>query len=244
MRRADRLFQIVQHIRARQVTTATWLAEKLEVSERTIYRDIQDLIASGVPVEGEAGVGYIMRRGFDLPPMMFSEEEITALSLGARIVQSWADRDLANAAQQALDKIQLVLPEPLSHKIQSTPLFSPMVRIPAELADLLVELRLAINEKIKIKIDYQRADGKKSQRLICPLGLFFWGQVWTLGAWCEKRDTFRSFRVDRICSLTMDSDTFKLEDERTLDNFLKFVCKEQEDKYGIMPSKDSFSSFS
>jgi len=233
MRRADRLFQIVQYIRSRNVTTASWLAEVLEVSERTVYRDIQDLIVSGVPLEGEAGIGYIMRRGFDLPPLMFSEDEITALSLGARIVQSWADRDLAKAAQQALDKIQLVLPETLSNNIESTPLFSPMVRISTEIADLLSNIRQAIHQQHKIKIDYQRVDGQKSHRVLCPLGLFFWGQVWTLGAWCEKRNTFRCFRVDRIHSLELSKDSFELEDERTISKFFEFIQKEKVEKYDI-----------
>jgi predicted DNA-binding transcriptional regulator YafY len=98
MRRADRLFEIIQFMRQRQLTRARDLAEKLEVSERTIYRDIADLMASGVPIEGEAGIGYVLRAGYDLPPLMFKEAEIEALVLGARIVQSWADKELAEAA--------------------------------------------------------------------------------------------------------------------------------------------------
>lgn len=225
MRRADRLFQIIQYIRSRQVTTACWLAERLEVSERTIYRDIQDLIISGVPIEGEAGVGYIMRKGFDFPPLMFSADEIAALCLGARLVQSWADRDLASAAQQALNKIQYSLPDGLRNEISSTPLFSPMVRIPPEVADLLAGLRLAINKRMKTEIIYQRADGEISRRVICPLGLFFWGKVWTLGAWCEKRNMFRNFRVDRIQFLTRLADSFALENERSLEKFFEFIKK-------------------
>ena len=100
MRRADRLFQIIQLLRNRRVTTARWLADVLEVSERTVYRDIQDLMVSGVPIEGEAGIGYVLKKSFDLPPLMFSREEIAALTLGARIVKSWADPQLAKAADQ------------------------------------------------------------------------------------------------------------------------------------------------
>ena len=106
MRRADRLFRIVQRLRRRGATTAAQLAEALEVSERTIYRDVRDLVLSGVPIQGEAGVGYALPRDFDLPPLMFSEEEIEALVLGARIVQAWGDKRLARAAEEALSKIE------------------------------------------------------------------------------------------------------------------------------------------
>ena len=243
MRRADRLFQIVQYVRSRKVTTAKWLSETLEVSERTIYRDIQDLIVSGVPVEGEAGVGYVMNKGFDLPPLMFSEEEIMALSLGARILQSWADRELASAAQRALDKIQIVLPDQLSHKIESTPLYSPMVRIRPEIADLLGRVRQSIDQQLKIEIRYERADGDKSHRIICPLGLFFWGQVWTLGAWCEKRNTFRNFRVDRIFQLNDTGRSFELDPMKNLNSYFDFIRKEQVVKTGFKAPKTECESF-
>ncbi len=134
MRRADRLFQIVQFLRSRRVTTARWLAERLEVSERTIYRDVRDLLASGVPIDGEAGIGYAIRRGFDLPPLMFSREELDALAFGARIVESWADPALATAARSVLSKVQTVLPDNLKNGIDAATLFSPMVRIQPEVA--------------------------------------------------------------------------------------------------------------
>src|SRR2546422_7203835 len=110
MRRADRLFRIVQRLRRRGATTARQLAEALEVSERTVYRDIRDLLVSGVPIRGEAGVGYALDRSYELPPLMFDEEEIEALVLGARIVRAWADKKLARAAEEALQKIETVLP--------------------------------------------------------------------------------------------------------------------------------------
>src|SRR3546814_14178197 len=106
MRRADRLFQIIQELRRRKLVTARQLAEALEVSERTIYRDIKDLAGSGVPIEGEAGVGYVLQRGYDLPPLMFTEEEIEALVLGARIIESWADAPLARAAAHLVAKAE------------------------------------------------------------------------------------------------------------------------------------------
>ena len=201
MRRADRLFQIIQFLRTRRVTTALWLAERLEVSERTIYRDIKDLILSGVNIEGEAGVGYVVRQGFDLPPLMFTEDEISALTLGARIVESWADTSLATAAQSALSKIESALPEALKEQLNNTLLFSPLTRITPEISSTLAEIRQAADNKRKVSLQYSRADGKASERIIWPLGLFFWGSVWTIGAWCEMRNDFRIFRLDRIDSL-------------------------------------------
>ena len=117
MRRADRLFQIIQFLRTRRVTTAAWLAERLEVSERTIYRDIKDLVTSGVDIEGEAGIGYVVRRGFDLPPLMFNAEEVSALVLGARMVNSCADISLATAADSVLSKIETVLPDKMKNSL-------------------------------------------------------------------------------------------------------------------------------
>ncbi len=208
MRRADRLFQIVQFLRTRRVTTARWLAERLEVSERTIYRDIQDLLANAVPIEGEAGVGYVIRKGYDLPPLMFTPEELSALALGASIVDSWADVALSTAAQSALSKIESSLPSALKGRLADQRLFSPMQRLSAEAAYNMAELRRAMDERAKLRIRYKRLDGVDSERVIWPLGLFFWGQVWTLGAWCEKRRSLRNFRMDRIHSLQWLEQTY------------------------------------
>lgn len=132
MRRADRLFQIIQTLRRRRVVTAAYLAEELEVSERTIYRDMRDLSLSGVPIQGEAGVGYALPAGFDLPPLMFTEEELEALVLGARMVESWGDPKLATAARQALNKVEVVLPERLRLQGAEPPLFAPARRLATE----------------------------------------------------------------------------------------------------------------
>src|SRR5947209_20043905 len=125
MRRADRLFRIVQRLRRRGATTARQLADALEVSERTVYRDIRDLTTSGVPIQGEAGVGYALDRSFDLPPLMFDETEIEALVLGARIVKAWADPQLAGAAEEALRKIESILPPRLRERLSEAALFAP-----------------------------------------------------------------------------------------------------------------------
>jgi predicted DNA-binding transcriptional regulator YafY len=216
VRRADRLFQIVQRLRRRGVTTARHLAETLEVSERTIYRDVQDLIASGVPILGEAGVGYALPRGYDLPPLMFTEAELEAILLGARIVQAWADAELARAADDALAKIETVLPPRLRERIPDATLFAPRLGQRAARAAGLGELRGAVKARHKVRFAYRDAGGKPSARTVWPLGLFYWGQTWSLGAWCELRDGFRNFRLDRIAELAVLEDTYPVERGKTL----------------------------
>lgn len=230
MRRADRLFEIIQWLRSRRVTTARWLAQRLEVSERTIYRDIRDMMTSGVPIEGEAGVGYALRKGFDLPPLMFNQEELAALSLGARIVRSWADPQLADAAERVLSKIAVVLPEDLKDRIEHASLYSPMVRLNPEVAGVLAGLRLAIDRRHKVRFDYRREDGQPSQRTVWPLGLFFWGTVWTLGGWCELRDSFRNFRLDRIGVLDISDDRYPVMEGRTLQDLIGECRAQTEEK--------------
>ena len=221
MRRADRLFQIIQFLRTRRVTTAQWLAERLEVSERTIYRDIKDLILSGVNIEGEAGIGYVVRKGFDLPPLMFSEDEITALTLGARLVESWADASIATAAQSALSKIETVLPDDIKSSLGNTLLFSPFTRITPEISTTMAEVRFAADKRRKISLQYNDAKRNSSDRIIWPLGMFFWGSVWTIGAWCELRDDFRVFRLDRIKSLCVLDENYPQEKGKSLQNLIE-----------------------
>jgi len=201
MRRADRLFQIIQYLQGRKLVTAKQLAERLEVSERTVYRDVQDLMLSGVPIEGEAGVGYMLRAGFHLPPLMFSPEEMEALITGARLVKAWAGDKLAEAAEQALAKIEHVLPPKLKQEIGDTRLFAPGFHAYARHTAQMDALRVAINKRQVLKIAYLKEDGQASERAIRPLGLFFWGAVWTLAAWCELRNDYRNFRIDRIQKL-------------------------------------------
>ncbi|MEB8431254.1 YafY family protein [Cocleimonas sp. KMM 6892] len=226
MRRADRLFQIVQFLRTRRVTTAAWLAERLEVSERTIYRDIKDLMLSGVNIEGEAGIGYVVRRGFDLPPLMFTKEEISALTLGARLVDSWADPELATAAQSVLSKIETVLPADLKSSLDETKMFSPYMRIHPKVASMMTQVRKAADNRFKLNMQYTRADGKASERTIWPLGLFFWGSIWTIGAWCELRQEFRVFRLDRIQVLRVLTDSYPHEKGKTLEDMIEHEKKQ------------------
>ncbi|HET8869661.1 MAG TPA: HTH domain-containing protein, partial [Aquabacterium sp.] len=157
MRRADRLFQIVQLIRGRRLSTATWLAARLEVSERTIYRDVADLQAQGVPIEGEAGVGYRMGKGFELPPLMFSVEEAQALVASVRMSQVWQDPALAQASQMALGKILSVLPASARAAAQAMPVYAPPTGLDPAVQKALAGLRDAAHQRHRVRLDYQDA---------------------------------------------------------------------------------------
>ena len=219
MRRADRLFQIVQYLRDGRLTTAATLAEKLEVSERTIYRDIADLIGTGVPIDGEAGVGYIMREGYDVPPLMFTRSEIVALTAGARLIRAWGGTAMAEAAEEALVKIRAVLPEDARSSAAKVQVHAfQMPELDAETRRRLDILEASVETHTKLDIAYATEDGTPSNRTIRPLGLWFWGKVWTLVAWCELRNDFRMFRADRI-STTKDAGHFKQERGKRLSDF-------------------------
>jgi predicted DNA-binding transcriptional regulator YafY len=208
MRRADRLFQIIQILRRGQLTTARALADELEVSSRTIYRDVADLIGSGVPVEGAAGAGYLLRDGYDLPPLMFSPTELEALVLGARIVASWADAELGRAAHDVLAKVEAVLPEPLRARFTKMPLLAPgdHAEVPRKVD--LAALRKMIRDRRKLELDYYDAAGQMTRR-----------RVWLLAAWCELRQDFRMFRVDRMAEATFLDVTFEPTRGRTLEDY-------------------------
>ena len=221
MRRADRLFEIIQHLRRRKLVRASDLAAELEVSERTIYRDIRDLIASGVPIEGEAGVGYVMRAGFDLPPLMFSETEIEALMLGARIVESWADDELADAAADVIAKVEAVVPERLRTVMQNTSLLAPSEHFSRPVEFDLADLRAAIRDRRKVSFGYADGLGDETHRTVRPLSLAYFGAVWMLASWCELREDFRTFRLDRMNRFEILETTFRNEKGKTLKEFLE-----------------------
>ena len=222
MRRADRLFRLVQLLRARRFATARSLAEALEVSDRTVYRDVRDLTLSGVPIEGEAGVGYVLRRDFDLPPLMFDYEEIEALTAGARMVQAWSSPKLARAAQAALDKIAAALPTEKRIAMERTRLFAPSFHVDPALGKVLDTMREAIVETRRLAFAYKDEGGKASERSVRPLGLYFWGERWTLAAWCEMRVGFRNFRLDRVSGVDVGS-RFPEEAGKRLEDFLRSV---------------------
>lgn len=198
MRRADRLFQIVQLLRNRRLTTASELAAELEISTRTVYRDVQDLIESGVPIEGEAGVGYRLQKGFELKPMTFTVEELQALVLGARLVEAWADKDMGVAVRGAMSKVEAVLPEPLQVAMLRTALFGPPNQRRSDANAQLPRLRRALANEQWLRLRYCDAKGNETERSIVPLGLYFWGPSWLLAAYCWLRNGYRSFRVDRV----------------------------------------------
>ncbi|MCL4764668.1 MAG: YafY family transcriptional regulator [Hyphomicrobiaceae bacterium] len=221
MRRADRLFEIIQLMRRKAPVRARDLGAALEVSERTIYRDIQDLIASGVPIEGEAGIGYVMKAGFDLPPLMFKEQEIEALVLGARIVESWADAELAEAASNAIAKIEAVIPDRLRGFMANTALLAPAHRYMEPIRFDLARLRHALRGQLKVHFRYSDFAARETVRTVRPLSLAYFGPVWLLAAWCELRDDFRTFRLDRIDALEVLPDRFRSDPGKTLHDFLK-----------------------
>ena len=216
MRRADRLFHIIQLIRGRRLTTAAYLAQRLEVSERTIYRDIADLQFQGVPIEGEAGVGYRLGAGFDLPPMMFTQDEAKALVASVRMAQVWLDPAMSQGAQDALGKILSVLPAEARVAAEALAVYAPSGGLPAAAQRTLQTLREAVHERRKVFINYRDVADKASERTLRPLGCFYWGKVWTLAAWCEQRNDFRSFRVDRVTYVRRLDEQFRDEPGRTL----------------------------
>lgn len=201
MRRADRLFRIVQMLRSGRLKTARALAERLQVSERTIYRDVRDLQLAGQPIEGEAGVGYTLRRDFDLPPLMFTPEELTALVLGARLVKAWGGAESVAAAGSALARIEAVLPPELAARLDAIALYAPGFQMSAAQRRLLDRLHEACLRRMVLRFSYTRLgeDATRAElRTVRPLALAFWSGVWTLAAWCETRCDFRNFRIDRI----------------------------------------------
>ena len=227
MRRADRLFQLVQILRRDRFSTAARLAEELQVSERTIYRDIQDLARCGVPVQGEAGVGYRVPSRFELPPLMLAVEELEALVMGARMVAAWADPALKEASDSLLRKVEAVLPEGLP-RLRRMPLLVPDLHVPPTAAAHLGELRRAIRESRRIRLSYVDRHGASSERVVRPLGLAFWGDRWALAAWCELRGDFREFRPDRIRELAVLEDGFTAGPGETLEDYLELQRREME----------------
>ncbi|WP_372572452.1 helix-turn-helix transcriptional regulator [Ruegeria jejuensis] len=220
MRRTDRLFDIIQILRDGKLHRAQDIAERLEVSVRTIYRDMDTLAASGIPIEGERGVGYMVREAITLPPLTLTAEELEALNLGMAIVAEAADPDLRAAAESLADKIDAVLPtevisEADTWKFAVYP-FADAARGFAHMAPL----RAAIKSRQKLDLTYRRIDGTLTHRKIRPLHMEYWGRVWTLTAWCETRDDFRVFRVDLIEEMTPLPELFVDEPGKRLSDYV------------------------
>lgn len=223
MRRADRLFQLVQLIRGRRLSTAAFLAQRLEVSERTVYRDIADLQHQGVPIEGEAGVGYRLGPGFELPPLMFTQDEASALVAAARLAQSWVDPALACDIEAGLGKILSVLPPAMRVSAEALALYAPALGLDDTLRARLQTLREAVQSHNKLLLHYRDVSGDASERTVRPLGCFYWGKVWTLSTWCELRNDFRGFRLDRMDAIKVLPERFRDEPGKTLADLLRQV---------------------
>ncbi|WP_075218169.1 helix-turn-helix transcriptional regulator [Mongoliimonas terrestris] len=203
MSRAERLLALVQALRRRRrPVSGADLAEELQVSLRTIYRDVQALVAQGAPIEGEAGVGFVLKPGFLLPPLMFTDDELEALVLGAQMASSRADARLARAATDALAKIAAVLPRDLADRMEENGLLVAMSR--PEIADTvdLALLRTAIRNETKLRFTYVNEQGVRTTRTVWPVALAFYDRVRVLTAWCELRGAYRHFRADRITEAT------------------------------------------
>jgi predicted DNA-binding transcriptional regulator YafY len=223
MRRADRLFQIVQHLRARRLTTAAQLAEYLSVSERTIYRDVRDLSLSSIPVKGEAGVGYCLDHSFELTALMFTPEEVESVVVGLRMAKAFGGPRLRAAAVPALDKVILALPKNRRAEVDRPQMYASSFNSHRSTDELLESIRSAIDERAVIKLKYADDQNRESERTVRPLALHFWGSVWTSTAWCNTREDFRNFRLDRLRSCIRTGDSFVDEPGKTLDDFLNSV---------------------
>ncbi len=223
MRRTDRLFELIQILRDGRLHRGQDLAERLGVSLRTLYRDMDTLVASGIPVEGERGLGYMMTAPITLPPLNLTLAELEALHLGLSVVEKAADEDMRRAAETLSRKIDAVLPEDRTAPANG---WGFAVYPFAEAARGFVHmapLRAAIRTRRKADITYLSLDGEETSRRIRPLQMEYWGRVWTLTAWCELREAFRVFRVDRIRTLDIADESFEEEPGKTLGDYLAQV---------------------
>lgn len=227
-RRADRLFQIVQILRGRRLTTAALLAERLEVSERTIYRDIRDLSLSGVPVEGEAGIGYRLIAGFDLPPLMLTHRESEALMVAIRLLKTWGGDSLSRELESAQEKVLAILPEESRRRAEQTRIFAPDFGTQPHSRTAFDLIHQAVSAQQVLALHYRDEAGHLSWRDVQPLGMFFWAEHWLLIAWCERREDYRCFRVDRCLQITPLDRRFREDANRSLRDFLRKVqCEDR-----------------
>jgi predicted DNA-binding transcriptional regulator YafY len=215
MRRADRLFDIIQRLRvARRPVTAAMLAAELEVNQRTVYRDIATLQARRVPIDGEAGIGYVLRKGFELPPLMFTADEIEAIGVGARMVRRLRDPTLQEAAESVLAKVTVALPERLRAHVADAPIFVSDGYAAEACGVDLADLRGAIRDSRKLHIAYVDEGGRRTRRTIWPIAMAYYVDVTLVGAWCELRADYRNFRVERIEASRILDEHFDQDDGR------------------------------
>ncbi|MCC2616786.1 YafY family transcriptional regulator [Aestuariibacter halophilus] len=228
MRKAERLNEIVHYLRRmHQAVTAEVLAHAFEVSPRTIYRDIQDLIDGGTPITGEAGVGYVIDKQYHLPPIMFDADEIEAIALGIGMVSNWTDESFAQKAQSAYRKIQATLSAPMIHELTQISTFSAPshYKIPWQVS--FTEVRECIRRKQRVSMAYLDLNEQLTRRTVRPLALISFSPVWLLASWCELRQDFRNFRLDRISDFTRLNERFSDEKDKSLATYLKRVEQKQ-----------------
>ncbi len=223
MRRTDRLFELIQILRDGRLHKAEDLARALAVSQRTIYRDMETLQTSGIPVEGERGVGYMMTAPITLPPLNLTLNELEALHLGMAVVSEAADEELQSAAKSLASKIDAVLPEDRAAPPNGWGFAVYPFADAAQGFRHMPPLRAAIRARQKLHLSYTALDGAGSTRTIWPLQLEYWGRIWTLTAWCEMRNAFRVFRVDRINEIEGLPELFPDEDGKRLEDYLAQV---------------------
>jgi predicted DNA-binding transcriptional regulator YafY len=212
LRRADRLFDILRILRAaaRPVTAAS-IAEELEVTVRTVYRDVATLQARRIPIEGAAGIGYVLQRGFDLPPLMFTEDEAEAIAVGARMLARTGDPGLQKAAESVLSKVTLVVPDPLREYLNATPVYVSKSGAPVPARrDLPTTIRHAIRDNRKMRIAYQDENGRQTLRVIQPFAVAYYVEATLICAWCELRNDIRHFRTDRVVRADVLDEAFAL----------------------------------
>ena len=220
MRKSDRLFQLTNLLRRSQPVTAQQLADKLSVSVRSVYRYIDDLSVNGIPVYGEAGTGYRLQDNFELPALNLTPDELDALLVGVRMVSGWTGTELPASARSLLHKIYSGLSENMQHRAEAN-IFAPAMRDRADESRCWEQLRTAIRARHKIRVQYITQEGIVSDRQLYPLGLFYWGGKWTLGAWCTLRSAYRDFRIDRIQGIEILNETFETTADLSLASYIK-----------------------
>lgn len=200
--------------------TAERIADEFDISMRTVYRDIRDLITTGVPINGEAGVGYMLDKSYYLPPMTFDVEELEVLMLGAAMVSSWTDKDMSVSARTLIKKVRNALSERDRETFEGIALFAPPSRARLPWAINFSDLRKAVRKKEKLILDYADEQGRATERTIRPLSLVFMGPVWMMLGWCELRSDFRNFRLDRMQKVTHTGELFEDTPETALQTYL------------------------
>lgn len=227
MRRAGRLLQMIQILRRhRRPVTGEAIGRELEVSLRTVYRDIAALTAEGVPVRGEAGIGYVLEEGYDLPPLMFTADELEAVMLGLRWVARRGDRDLSRAAHDTVAKIGAVLPARLRPFLfDAGLLIPPYTKLTEDRIDV-ARFRSAIREARKVEIAYRSEDGRQTERTIWPIAIAYFDAQRLVVAWCELRRDFRTFRTDRMLALRPTGDKYPERRKTLLRKWQEQVARE------------------